>query len=50
MTFDDSRGLESVRVPAFYIPMTWQDTVLSLASRTFSKRVERTLRLPNVQR
>jgi len=53
MILDDSRGLESVRIPPFYIPVTWQDTVTPLASRdisAFSKCVERTLRLPNVQR
>lgn len=43
MTLDDSRGLKSGRVSSFYVPMTWQDTVILPASRVvsaFSKCVE----------
>lgn len=52
MILDDSRGLKSVRVPPFYILMSWQDTVTPLANRdisAFSKRVERTLVLPQIR-
>lgn len=40
---DDSKGLKSGRVSSFYVPMTWQDTVILPASRVvsaFSKCVE----------
>lgn len=53
MVLDDSKALASVRVPPVYIPMTQQDTVIPLKSRAitaFSKCIERTLQLQNVQR
>lgn len=53
MVLDDSKALALVRVPPVYIPMTQQDTVIPLKSRAitaFSKCMERTLQLPNVQR
>jgi len=53
MILVDNRSLKSDKVPSSYVPITQQDPVILSARKVisvFSKRVERTLGLPNVQR
>lgn len=49
----DGRSLKSDKVPSSYIPITQQDPVIPSARKVisvFSRSVEKTLGLPNVQR